>query len=525
MGYAEKRGKIYRARYKKLDGTYGTLPDKYGTKRLAKVAADAEEERIKQAGLAHVDPRGGLMPFGEWAAEWMGAQTKRPATTSRRRYLLRTYLLPQYEYTPIGGFSWPEVVKWAKTTDPASEVSIRQAISLLSTILTAAIDEKKIKTNPIFRRRWDGHAQPADATPRVWAHPAEVVQISERMQTEAEELMVLVAQFTGMRYGEICAVHRTNCLVEETLRVNHRSHTFRVIRIDPKTGAWHEDTEEKEEGGERVVTYLGPPKNASSARVVFMPPFLVERLERHLVSWPHEFVFSTPSGTKWLRTNWNERLAPAADGRPGVPAKEMPPTKWQVIAADILGQVERGTLRPHEVTPTLVEQARAYEAGRATVQKAVNWLAAQGVLDTSGRRTIVAAGPAHPGAPVTVVPEVESWEPIAPGWRLHGGRHWVKSAMEDGDELGALPVVFQRRQLGHEFKGIDGRYTHIMLQSIKRFTALMQRHWEEGISPTDWAAQDRLPDFSQRVEITGSGARRMKLVRRSGATGAHSSVG
>jgi integrase len=526
MGFGEKIGKgRYRARYLKLDGGYGTLPDKYGTKRLAAQAANDEEKRVREAGLAHVDPRQGLVPFGEWAAEWMDGQSKRPATMSRRRYLLRTYLLPEWEHNPIGGFSWPLVTKWAKTTDPVSEVSVRQAISLLSSILTGAVDEKKLTVNPIFRRAWEGHDEPAESVGRVWAHPAEVLRISDRMETEAEKLMVLTAEFTGMRYGEMCALHRDNCLTEKVLRVNHKDHAFRVLRVDPRVGAWHEDTVETEDGGEKVLTYIGPPKNPASARDVYLPEFLIERIEAHLATWPHEFVFSTPSGTKWLRTNWKRTLAPAADGRLGALERELSPTQWQRIAADILKQVSTGRLRTGDVLPTLVEQARTYSAGRATVQKAVDWLAGQGVVDTSGRRTRVAAGHPNPPSPTTVIPGIESWEPIAPGWRLHGGRHWCKSAMEDGDELGALPTVFQRKQLGHKFKGIDGRYTHVMLRSIQRFTVLMQRHWEEGISPTGRTDQDRLLNFSHRVEIEGEKRRHSARPRRSEAIGAHSSVG
>jgi len=466
------------------------------------------------------------MPFGEWAAEWMETQAKRPATRSRRRYLLRTYLLPEWQHRQIGAFSWPLVEKWALTTNPASEVSVRQAISLVSSILTAAVDEGRLDVNPIYRRRWGGHAEPADSTAIVWAHPDAVVRISERLSTEAEQLMVLVSQFTGMRYGEMCGLHRDNCLVERTWRINGRDHTYKVLVVDPKVGAWHEDTEEQPDGSEKVLTYLGPPKNRHSARDVYMPPFLVGRIAEHLESWPHDYVFSTPSGTKWLRTNWNGRvLGPAADGRDGVPEREAAPTKWQVIASSILAAVGSGELRPGAALPTLVQQAETHGAGRATVQKAYAWLAEQGVVDASGYRTVVSAEPTDPGAPTTVISGVESWEPIAPGWRLHGGRHWCKSAMEDGDALGELPKVFQRRQLGHEYKGIDGRYTHVMVQSIERFAALMQRHWEEAISPTGAGVQDPLPNLSHEVEIEGEKRRHVARPRRSEATGAHSSVG
>lgn len=523
MGFGEKMDTgLYRARYHKLDGTLGSLPGRYKTKRLAAKAANDEEARVRKSGLAHVDPRRGLQPFGEWAAEWMEAQGKRPATRSRRRYLLRTYLLPEWQHTQIGAFSWPMVERWALTTDPISETSVRQAISLLSSILTAAVDAGKLDVNLLYRRRWSGHAEPADSTGTIWAHPDAVIRIAERLSTEAEQLMVLISQFAGPRYGELCALHRDNCLVERTWRLNGRDHTYKVLVIDPKVGAWHEDTEARPDGSEKVITYLGPPKNRHSARDVYLPPFLVDRIARHLRTWPHDYPFSTPSGTKWLRTNWNGRvLGPAADGREGQPARELPHTKWQSIASDIVAAVRAGSVGAGATLPTLVEQAQTHHAGRATVQKAITWLVEQGVLDNSGYRTVVAAEPSDPGEPTTVIPAVESWEPIVPGWRLHGGRHWCKSAMEDGDEFGELPKVFQRRQLGHEYKGIDGRYTHIMVRSIERFTALMERHWVEATAPDE----DPLQKYSRWVEIAGEKRRHTARPRRSEPIRAHSSVG
>lgn len=61
--------------------------------------------------------------------------------------------------------------------------------------------------------------------------------------------------------------------------------------------------------------WLGPPKTASSARTVSLPPFL-RRLAAQLPAPPSaEFVLTTESGTWLWRSTFNRRvLRPAVDG-------------------------------------------------------------------------------------------------------------------------------------------------------------------------------------------------------------------
>lgn len=484
MAYVEthpKTGKR-RGRYQ-VPGQKAHASTPWTTQRASvvlRIASDLEAKARKK-GLAFVDPRKGDVLFGAYAATFMEKRQKRTGTMARRRWLLKTFLLPRWRDVPIAGIAWDDVTEWADSVHTHAEVTVRHAISLLSTILTSAVDKKLIEVNPLHKRKWAGRTHPGAKREKVWAYPAAAIGISERMPTEATALMVLIAQFTGMRYGEICALRRDNCLVDHVIRVNGVDHIFKVLRVDPDEGAWHEESRLEEDGAEHQITYLGPPKNQRSARDVFLPDFLVERIEKHLADSPHIYPFCTPRGSLWLRSNWSDLLRPAADGRPAVPPRTRKPTMWQRIAADVLADVKSGALAPGDELPTLVEQAKRYQAGRATVQKAVTWLAREGVVDTASRkRTIVAAEPVMAEPPVTVVPGVEEWEPLAPGWGLHGGRHWCKSAVADGDELGSLPAAFQCQQLGHTHRGIEGVYSHVLLPSVQRFTALMQREWERA---------------------------------------------
>jgi integrase len=107
--------------------------------------------------------------------------------------------------------------------------------------------------------------------------------------------MIVTAGWTGCRWGELAGLHRANLRLEED----------RLI-VDGELGALHEGCHGQ---------WLGPPKTASSARTVSLPPFLVALLRNHLGRHSHEFVFTTESGTWLWRSTFNRRvLRPAVDG-------------------------------------------------------------------------------------------------------------------------------------------------------------------------------------------------------------------
>jgi integrase len=59
----------------------------------------------------------------------------------------------------------------------------------------------------------------------------------------------------------------------------------------------------------------GPPKTASSARTITLPPFLIDLLRNHLQRHHGDFVFTTESGTWLWRSTFIRRvLNPAING-------------------------------------------------------------------------------------------------------------------------------------------------------------------------------------------------------------------
>lgn len=441
MAYAEKRGSgknPWRARYKRPDGMLGSEPG-FRTKKAAEAWGEDQEAAIR-AGRWQ-DPEKARTPFGEFAPVWMAAQKVAPATANKRRYLLNRHLLPAFEKTPLCQINLFTAQAWAnkQTCAPAT---VNASLTLLSSILTGAADAGYLLANPMYGRRRKAIDRPEhDVTKQhgtvdhteddeqevVWAQPEDVYALYRRLGGMAG-LMVVTAAYTGLRWGELTGLHRSNALLKRADKIDRQPFERTVLRIDPKVGslhevefeldeaelvAWHaaEDqrlAECREKGWKAkrrkepktvVKLYLGPPKNKTSAREVDLPPFLVTLWEKHLAEWPHEYVFATPEGKWWRRGNFaRSHLRPAADGREAI------------------------------------ERKRGF-AGR------------------------------------------EKWEPILPGLTMHGLRHSHDTWMKDDRVDRALRF----ETLGWSVSGdIEGVYEHVTPRMRKERLEALEARWRRG---------------------------------------------
>jgi integrase len=389
MAYGEKRGSgkyPWRARYKRPDGTLGSEPG-FRTKRAAEEWGEDQEAAIR-AGRWQ-DPEKARTPFGEFAPVWMAGQKVAPSTTAKRRRLLSRHLMPAFEKTQLCEINIFTAQAWANK-QTCAPVTTGHALTLLSMILTGAADAGYLLANPMYGRRRKTQDRPEhDVTQQqgavdhseadketVWAQPDEVFELYRRMGGVAG-LMVVTAAYTGLRWGELAGLHRSNALLKRADKIDRQPFERTVLRIDPNVGALHEvEFELDEEGlaewraaeakrlaaarakgrqpkGRRepkhtVRQYLGPPKNKTSAREVDLPPFLVTLWEKHLAEWPHEYVFANPSGKWWWRSNFAQgNLRPAADGRDAVLRQRgfAGREAWEPIAS---GLTMRGLRHTHD---------------------------------------------------------------------------------------------------------------------------------------------------------------------------------
>jgi hypothetical protein len=155
MGYIEDlRGKVqgrgrlrWRARY----------IDPAGRKRSKSFARKVDAERfllsVEDGKLrgAYVDPQAGKLPFGEWAERWYRTTADlKPPTRRTYRKLLDNQILPVFERAPLAAIDILAVREWvaALVEHGLSSSRIRNAHQVLSQILAAAVEDRRIVRNP-----------------------------------------------------------------------------------------------------------------------------------------------------------------------------------------------------------------------------------------------------------------------------------------------------------------------------------------------------------------------------------------
>lgn len=308
MAWAEKMSRTaWRVRYRKDDGTLGSIPG-FTTKTAAEQQA-SDMEAQQRAGT-FIDPAAGKTTVADWVQEWLPALDVDIRTEEGYRSMLRNHILPRWGTTALSAVSGIQVVAWTKTLRqrPLAPATVSSILKLFTMILADAVAERLIAYNPIQPRR-RGRSRTVKATERVWATPEEALNVADQAAVcyhPSGAMLIVTAAWTGARWGELTGLHRDNLHLDDGCFV-----------IDPDIGSLHEGANGKQ--------WLGPPKNAGSARTVTLPEFLVPLLHRHLQTVDAQFVFVTPDGHWHRRSNFARRaMRPAADGNNVVRAPTTP---------------------------------------------------------------------------------------------------------------------------------------------------------------------------------------------------------
>ncbi|WP_326729033.1 hypothetical protein [Streptomyces phaeochromogenes] len=357
MASAEKRYKVrngrttkqftWRARYLKPDGTQGSEPG-FPTKAKAEEWGEEQERKIREG--TWIDPDLYRSPFGVFARRYMAERPKRGRTMDTRWDNLDRYILPKWEHAPLISVTWFDVDSWQMTL-PCDDVTKGHCVSLMSTILTGAVDARWLPINPIAGRQ---RTKAVVHTPAVMAAagdeektytPEAVLQVAERLGP-AKGLHVITTAWTGVNWGEGLGLQRANALAKRRQPWGKNSfwECF-VLRIVQEVAEY----EDRDEHGKKLGTVLRlePTKNEFRTRDLDLPPFLARLWHYHLADWPYDHPLSTPNGKWWRRSNWLKQLRPAADGREerkkrqGVSYREA----WKPIAT---GMTMRGLRHTHD---------------------------------------------------------------------------------------------------------------------------------------------------------------------------------
>jgi integrase len=278
----------WQARYPGPDGIGRSAPRTFERKRDA--ADWLAEKRTELARGDWLNPDLGRVLFGEYAARWVNERDLSETTRERYDQVLRVHLLPTFGLRAFGEIREADVRSWRKERRDAGvgQATAAKAYRLLHAILHTATDDGMLRRNPCRIRR----AGEEKSSERAVLSVEQVFEIADAIRPRFR-CLVLLAAFTGMRFGELAALRRTELdLHAAEVRVLHSQAELR---------------------GGRLLTK--DPKSAAGLRVVAIPSAVVPELRSHL-SWFSEpatdgLVFVGPLGGRLLRRNFRRLWAEA----------------------------------------------------------------------------------------------------------------------------------------------------------------------------------------------------------------------
>lgn len=245
--------------------------------------------------------------FGAHAERWLTNRTLKPRSRYHYRKILDAKLLPTFGDIALKHITADLVDDWYYRLGDSAPTSRAHAYGLLRTILGDAVQRRLITHNPC-------HIRGAGNVKRAkQIEPATLPELEALAQAMPERyrLMVLLAAWCGLRFGEITELRRHDVdLTGGVVKIRRA-----VVRVD----------------GEFVV---GTPKSDAGTRDVTIPPHLLPAVEAHLVG-------NITGGRDGL-------LFPAA----GDPAKHLAPATLYKVFYKAREEAGRPDLRFHDLRHT-----------------------------------------------------------------------------------------------------------------------------------------------------------------------------
>ncbi|MCW2599352.1 MAG: traSA:integrase fusion protein [Frankiales bacterium] len=239
-------------------------------------AADSDRARGQW-----VDPRGGAMLLEDWAGLWFASRTVRPSTHANDQARYRNHLQPAFGEVPLKDLSPIRIRTFvAQLGVRRAPGTVRHVHALLSTMLSDAVEEGLLLTNPCRKTTLPR----APKTEAVYLSPAQLELLAAAIDPHYRCLL-LTAAGTGMRWGELTGLRRDRLdLLRRRLRIDQT-----LVDINGELS-------------------FGQPKTRGSARTVTLPDPVLQALSAHLVGHATDLVFTSPEGEPLRRSNFYHRV-------------------------------------------------------------------------------------------------------------------------------------------------------------------------------------------------------------------------
>lgn len=239
------------------DGGRHFAPRRFQTKFDAEAwLVDRNREISRGEWVAEIaDKPSKPVTFGEYADAWLADRTLKPRTREHYTRLLRQQINPTFAKVPLTAFTPHKVRAWHTSLGTATPTLRAHAYGLLRTILGEAVHDGEILSNP-------AHIRGAGNSKRVHKiKPASLPELEAiaLAMPERYRLMVLLAAWCGLRFGELTELRRHD--------VDARNGVLRIRRAVVRAD------------GETIV---GTPKSDAGTRDVNIPPHLLPVVRAHL---------------------------------------------------------------------------------------------------------------------------------------------------------------------------------------------------------------------------------------------------
>jgi integrase len=269
----------WQARYPGPDDRDRPAPATFATKTAAaRFLAQVEADLTRGTWS---DPNAGDVPLSEWAKTFLTTTTAlKPKTRAGYQSLVRTTITPALGRTPVNRIRAIDVSVWlaALTTRGLSSSRIRQSYRLLSQMLNAAQASGLIVANPCLAVR---PPRLTETQPQIITR-GDVARLADVM-TPPYDVFVLLLAYTGIRFGEACALRRQSVNV-----------TNKLLQVTESLSDVN-----------GVLTFEAPKNH--QRRSVALPTFLVELLEKRLADVPDRedaLLFTSPNGAPVRHPNF-----------------------------------------------------------------------------------------------------------------------------------------------------------------------------------------------------------------------------
>lgn len=201
----------------------------------------------------------------EWGEEWQKRRKDAGASpNSLRSYKshLTRYIYPAFQDRAINSISRAEVIDWYYAIAPGKPGARKNAYMNFSALMSAAVDSELIDVNPVRVKGAAAKKRVRDEDRERVATDSQVEQIAGAMPGRLA-IMIFLAAWAGLRYGEIAALRRRHIDLKER-RI--------MVRGAVKRG----------ETGQLVE---GVPKSALGRRDVPISDQLAAKLKEHLAAY------------------------------------------------------------------------------------------------------------------------------------------------------------------------------------------------------------------------------------------------